>query len=487
MSLLTAFFIYLIILFAPSNIKAALVGDVNLSGRVDIVDIGIVIDNYARSPLTNRAADVNADGKVDIIDIGIIIDNYGRTGTSNPTPATGARVPYPNAPICPDSGTSHDNDKFHTLWNSVNGCHYDHEHGMSPFTQSVANTFPGYDLRALQCGKEIGHCNPSSPVENLEAHHGGKHGGMKWQVDTSAPQGCNVGFESGEIAIDAYAVMHHNLGRQDVEFEARQHSGVFLMRQCKPSNPTDKGYMFVGQLIEYGQRAMPYQGTVLPYPNNFQPEYLGSLGPYFTTECFGNGESLGITCRPTYNFGGNNLSIWTSKPTGRGERPPTSTLAGLLFRARDAYQRFDVRDITHPFTWRFVCSSDGGLTYDPRGCRYNNSTTTIQELAGRIPASWDNLAGFDTNPAAGRITAQGFVTRYGNLATSCTSPGGLDCQPIKLVNAFVGFYSSELSVGKVSNPTPADTPENDIYFCGTQVCTETSSGAVPSGWIGSEN
>lgn len=418
-----------------------------------------------------------------------------QTHTSTPVVIVTTPVsnpPYPSAPLCP----SHDPIKWHSLWDSVRRCHYDHEHGQNPFVPGVSVIFPGFDLRALQCGKEVGHCNPSSPVENEEAHHGGKHGGMKWQVDTSAPQGCNIGFEGGEIAIDAYAVMHHNLGRQDVEFESRTHSGVFMLRQCKESNPSDKGYIFVGQLIEYGQRVMPYQGFRLPYPNNFSPVYDTPRGPYFTTECFGPSftapDGKFIACRGTFNFSGNNLSIWTSITTppnaaNNGTRPTTSFLAGLLFRVRDAYQRLDVRDLVYPFTWRFVCSSDGGITYNPVGCRYNNSTTTVQQLYGRIPASWDNLAGWDTDPRIGRITAQGFVTRYGTRNPTCTVAGGLDCQPIKMVSAFVGLYSSELSAEKVSNPTPLDTPEQDIYFCNRTPCKETDLGAVPSGWIGSEN
>lgn len=51
--------------------------DVNGDGRVNIVDIGIIIDNYAKSPPLNPKADVNGDGSVNIVDIGIVIDNYG--------------------------------------------------------------------------------------------------------------------------------------------------------------------------------------------------------------------------------------------------------------------------------------------------------------------------------------------------------------------------------------------------------------------------
>lgn len=51
-------------------------GDVNEDGRVNIIDIGIVVDNYRISPIPNPRADINNDGIVNIVDIGIIVDNY---------------------------------------------------------------------------------------------------------------------------------------------------------------------------------------------------------------------------------------------------------------------------------------------------------------------------------------------------------------------------------------------------------------------------
>ncbi len=62
----------------PTPTPGTKTGDVNADGKVDIVDIGVVIDNYGKSPIPNSKADVNRDGKVDIIDIGIVIDNYGK-------------------------------------------------------------------------------------------------------------------------------------------------------------------------------------------------------------------------------------------------------------------------------------------------------------------------------------------------------------------------------------------------------------------------
>jgi hypothetical protein len=51
-------------------------GDVNGDGHVNIVDIGIIIDNYRTSPPNDPRADLNHDGIVNIVDIGIVIDHY---------------------------------------------------------------------------------------------------------------------------------------------------------------------------------------------------------------------------------------------------------------------------------------------------------------------------------------------------------------------------------------------------------------------------
>jgi hypothetical protein len=55
---------------------APIPGDVNGDGVVNIIDIGIIIDNYRTSPPGDVRADLNHDGVVNIVDIGIIIDHY---------------------------------------------------------------------------------------------------------------------------------------------------------------------------------------------------------------------------------------------------------------------------------------------------------------------------------------------------------------------------------------------------------------------------
>jgi hypothetical protein len=394
------------------------------------------------------------------------------------------RSPYPSAPLCPDSGPAHDNHIFHTLWDGQRGCHYDHEHGQSPFTQAVADAFPGFDLYDLLGHMGVGHTNPSSPMENMH-----KHGGMKWQVNVPAPNGCEIGFEGGTVAVSAAAIQYHNFGDYAIEFESRVHSAVALLRQCKPSDPGDFGYIYTVQHIDYGQRIAGYQGDVIPYPDRPQPGFPSGQAPYFSVNCIGRAVPAcgNLTTRQAIVDANQNVNaVWTSKSASR-IAPSGSPLFALLFRVRDTYQIFDWSDAVYPFTFLWLCSADGGATYAASpGCRYNNSTSTVHEVQGTIPASWDNLAGFDTDSRVGRITAEGFTTRFGTLALGCIEVG-IDCHPIKMVQAFVGFYSTELSADKVGNPTPANTPERDIYFCGGQVCAEGDQGSVSSGWIGQEN
>ena len=395
-------------------------------------------------------------------------------------------APYPTAPLCLHGAAAdllHDRSIFHTLWNN-DGCHYDHEHGTNPFTDEVAAVFPG--IQEFLGGFQIGHTNLSSPMENTH-----KHGGFKWFVNLVAPHGCEVGFESGTVAISAYAIQLHMFGPQSIEFEARNHTASGVLEQCKAGNPSDKGYVYFIQLQEYGQRVMPYQGLVLNYPDNFLPTWDSPRGPYFTTECFGNDVTINgkfIDCRQTFGEQSNNLTVWTSKRTGpvSSPRPPVSSLFVQLSRSRDNYQRLDIRDLVHPFTWMSVC---GGATYNPDGCKFNNASITLHEVMGNIPASLEAaLGGLDQDARPGRITFTGYVTQFGALRRDCTAPRSATtedagCYPIKLVNAFVGVYSSDLCAVKCSNPNPIDTPSRNFFWCGSVLCAETAPGAVPSGWI----
>lgn len=406
------------------------------------------------------------------------------TPTGTPTPTSTPTGPWPGSPPC----QVHDNNVFHGLWNNDLGCHYDHEHGQNPFTPEVATAFPGFDLQALLGGVQIGHTNPSSEMENTM-----KHGGFKWNVQLSHPQGC-AGFESAAAGVNGSVIQYHNFGDYSMELEASVHTAVALLRLCKSTNPTDYGYIYTTQFESYGEVCVPYQGTTFVYPYYSVPVYNCSFGQYLAVNCIDAIPPTVSQCRTGLAQAQtvDSLSTWTSKVTGPGAtqpgaRPASSSLFRLLFRARDIYQNFDWNDQSYPFTLIWLCTSDGGLTYNPAACRYNNSTTQVHEIAGAIPTAWDNLAGFDTNPTVGRITAQGYTNRFGVLNTACTTPG-VDCHPIKLVNAFTGTYGSVLvfTPGKGTNIV-SYLPKRDIYFCNGQICNEGDVGATPSGWIGASN
>jgi hypothetical protein len=61
---------------ATGNIQAV---DLNGDRVVNIIDIGIVVDNYGKNPIPNAKADINKDSVVNIVDIGMVIDRYGQT------------------------------------------------------------------------------------------------------------------------------------------------------------------------------------------------------------------------------------------------------------------------------------------------------------------------------------------------------------------------------------------------------------------------
>jgi hypothetical protein len=234
----------------------------------------------------------------------------------------------------------------------------------------------------------------------------------------------------------------------------------------------------------------PYQGGILPYPDTPVIAYDSDREPYFTVDCFGGLPPC--VKYPSLDFilshDANANSTWISEPVHQAESG--SPLFGLLFRVRDNYQVLDWTDQSYPFTFRWLCSADGGLSFNAVvGCRYNNSTTRVHEVMGELPERWDNLAGFDTDTRVGRITAEGYVTAFGELVSGgeCQLPG-LNCHPIKLVSAFTGRYGSGFDLSPEPQAFHArNLPERDIYFCGEVQCAEGDRGAAPSGWIGNGN
>lgn len=54
------------------------VGDVNLDGAVNLLDIGEIIDHYRQPASSDPRADLNKDGSINLIDLGVVIDHYNQ-------------------------------------------------------------------------------------------------------------------------------------------------------------------------------------------------------------------------------------------------------------------------------------------------------------------------------------------------------------------------------------------------------------------------
>jgi hypothetical protein len=52
-------------------------GDVDLDGDVDLMDLMVVAGNYGQSPPADLRADVDGDGDCDLMDLMIVAGNYG--------------------------------------------------------------------------------------------------------------------------------------------------------------------------------------------------------------------------------------------------------------------------------------------------------------------------------------------------------------------------------------------------------------------------
>ena len=74
-------------------LHAAIGGDANLDGKVDVNDLTIVLSSFGQTGKTWTAGDFNNDGKVDVNDLTILLSNFGQNiGSSD---AAVAAVPEP--------------------------------------------------------------------------------------------------------------------------------------------------------------------------------------------------------------------------------------------------------------------------------------------------------------------------------------------------------------------------------------------------------
>jgi hypothetical protein len=81
------------------EVRATLLADSNLDGKVDVTDLGNLASNYgAASGATWVQGDTNHDGKVDVTDLGNLASNYGGSLASGPSASPSAEVAAATGP-----------------------------------------------------------------------------------------------------------------------------------------------------------------------------------------------------------------------------------------------------------------------------------------------------------------------------------------------------------------------------------------------------
>lgn len=75
------------------------IGDANLDGKVDIVDLGVLSSNWQGAPRTFSQGDTNFDGKVDIVDLGTLSSNWQKTMPGVTLPPSDALAAVTSSPV----------------------------------------------------------------------------------------------------------------------------------------------------------------------------------------------------------------------------------------------------------------------------------------------------------------------------------------------------------------------------------------------------
>lgn len=394
---------------------------------------------------------------------------------------SGAIAPFANAPEC----LTHDATSYHSLWDSVRGCHYDHEHGDDP---KLGDKYFG-TAGMLWGGQTVAYPFTSSPVENVYGHPG-KHQGFKWVVRTPEfrPLPACGRSEQNDVLINrsdfciiaVRAELHVIAGLMDIA--TRFHSGFVEVYACRPpySVPNDCGTFKMGSsLIDWGQPRSPFYQTYRPRPvsNYDQPTFSIDFGDgmvmQYKTDTSDFPERSGQPYINVQQYSPSALAFyrglvptsndqfiieqWSSndydcEPRLAGE-PCHNPFFHLLYIVDDAPNLLDLQDIRNVHV---ICEAG-------KPCHYNGTLTGLNEIGVRVLPAWDSMDGV----IDGFVTWQGYTDRFGNPRTDnvCITASP-DCVPFALIHAPVGVGQKSSGVNCL-----CQSFEHDYYFNG-----------LPSGW-----
>jgi hypothetical protein len=298
-------------------------------------------------------------------------------------------LPYPAAPLCP----THDGTTYHSLWDSVRGCHYDHEHGDDP---ALADHVFG-PLGAAWDGQGLDH-----PFHTPNEHDAFKHRSHKVAVRVGQPCTSIAGATG---CITDLRILHH------LDFFAaatRFHSFWIEMRICSVDNPSDCGLVRRGGWLDYGPlQAQDLGNQHVPLPADATPFPLSTCGASRRGHRTDN-QSAGW-----YGTQYRDSSCLIGL-TGQG--------LGQLQIAAGVAQTWAPLNVNDPLHPNVIC---------PDGSCANNSSVRVQ--AHNV--SWRPHGSLAVH---GRLNVSGFTNLYGMIDETCAAPGPT-CAPFEIINAVQGF------------------------------------------------
>lgn len=328
-----------------------------------------------------------------------------------PAQAPERLAPYPTAPVCP----SHDSRAFHTLWNAVEGCHYDHHHGDDP--HELDDLF-GTSLFSLM-GGEISH--PWQTFSDAGPENVLKHAGYFWHVRR------NLQPQPGQDAyVKAFRLLvhQHPTGRDS---DVRFHSGVF--EAVVAGTDGAEGYIQIpGMWIDFGHLLVDGR-KVLDVGMEAEP---------------GRHRQHGSRGAPQIIWYGASRATHAPDPRGRIPRGFVSISTSV----------HDVWDYTSPGNPSRV--DDYACFGSPR-CQANATLLRPHLIGVQVPRVLRPIVDPDRN---GIADWTGYTDRYGVPVDGCAGTG-LDCVPVTLrgIRTDVSTYSCNQECARSYR-------EHDIYFDG---------------------
>lgn len=332
------------------------------------------------------------------------------SSSAQTAPGQAGIPPYAGAPLCP----THEDRQFHSLWDSVRGCHYDHTHHDDP---SLADHLFGV------AGEEWGQ-NLSYPwmTKNENDDHG--HPGYKYYVNLAPyPPGEQFNFaylDPDPHFVRAFRIQYHDVGG-NAHLVKRFHS-YYMEVQVQSRTTGEFGTVSFGGWADFGCLHLPYKKDLLLLPG-IDPQNPDGSDACGTTQKLGQvpyraGSTLDLIASRKELMQRDRIKdnkwIWTSH-----DRWGYNQLGYFFFRTLDSWTGMDRND---PYAEHFICPDFQ--------CKFNNSEHHIHNVVVQIPESLDV-------DGDGVVNYEGYTDIQGNIVTGCTSPSA-DCVPLSIVNGPVG-------------------------------------------------